>query len=190
MLKLIFIQPRRAQEPFLLRWQPHREREKKKALPLLLRGVFSQRQSQVAAATTAWESQRAIWKAKWVIDDRSQLSPRGSVRGGCAGRASHTTHLWLTINKCGHQPSQTGKHWRQSTWQAGHKKTPVVFFLRLHSISKANSLEPDKINALKNTFLHFSVTSYDLPNNCFCECSVRYSLQPRARLQQWLHTVM
>lgn len=103
-------------KPFLLRWQP--QRKKKSSLPLPLCGVFWERNSQVAAATTAWESQRAIWKAKWLIDDRSQLSPRGSVRGGCAGWASHTTHLWLTINNCGHQPSQTGKHWRQSIWQA------------------------------------------------------------------------
>lgn len=155
MLKLIFIQPRRAQEPFLLRWQPHRAGGKKKRRRVSSFasswGILSQRQSQVAAATTAWESQRAIWKAKWVIDDRSQLSPRGSVRGGRLCGASVTHRPPLTNHQQVRTPAQpdgktlateymTGRTYTAitSARSYGGEETPLVFPLRLHSIAEAN----------------------------------------------------
>lgn len=109
------------------------------------------RSEEAVAAITARASWKTIWKTKWVIDDRSQLSPCGSDRGGSAGRASHTTHLRLPINKRRHQPSQTGKHWTLSTWQGAltlslppHALTVVKSHLYLlpcrHSI-KSNVLK-------------------------------------------------
>lgn len=110
-----------------------------------------------------------------MIDDRSQLSPRGSVRGGRLCGASVTHRPPLTNHQQVRTPAQpdgktlateymTGRTYTAitSACSYGGEETPLVFPLRLHSISEANSLQPGKINALKNTFLHFSVTSYDL----------------------------
>lgn len=125
MLKLIFKtfpgSPDMCLKPFLVKIAAteRKKKRKKKCLLLRLSGVFWVRNSQVATATTAWESQRAIWKAKWVIDDRSQLSPRGSCqRRRC--RVSVTHHLPLTNNQQLRTPAQPDKkkHCRQSIWQA------------------------------------------------------------------------
>lgn len=83
-----------------------------------------------------------------------------SEAGGCAGRASHTAHLWLTINKCGRRPSQTGKHWRQSTWQAG----------------RTRPLPPHALTVVRK------------PLSCFpsvCTASLKQTRYSQAKLMHW-----
>ena len=92
--------------------------------------------SQVAAASTARVSQRAMWKATWVIDDRSQLSPCGSNWGGRGGWASQTRHLWLT-NIDGHLARRTGTSWAHDKGTAEHHRYfPTHFCSHTHTQKK------------------------------------------------------
>lgn len=181
MLKLIFRtftdSPDMRLKPFLVKMAATEREKRKKYLLLRLSGVFWVRNSQVATATTAWESQRAIWKAKWVIDDRSQLSPRGSCqRRRC--RVSVTHHLPLTNNQqlwTAAQPER--KHCRQSIWQAaltlplpphalivGRKPLPFFFFYKIE--------QPGKIDGLIIIIIFLNYISLILCDINLKECKV------------------